>query len=871
VFDVGEHAGFAYIAFELIEGPTLRQWQDGKTADPWEAARVIADLARGLQHAHDSGIIHRDVKPANVLLSAAHSPSTIVSRPVPATPSGSGQLVSGDPRPRIRGRGLVPKLTDFGLAKPVDGGLDLTITGMACGTPNYMAPEQVHGRGVGRGVDVYALGAVLFELLTGHPPFRGTDAAEVMDKILRAEPDRARRLNPAVPRDLEVIAAKCLEKDPARRYAAAGDLADDLGRFLAGRPIRARAVGLTERTWRWCRRNPVVTAFLVLSTLALVATGRLALALADAVAVERQARAEIEQEHEAAVADRRAAEQARDDLRGALAKEEAAHRRADAEKAAANAARVEADAARKIADTEKGNAFAQAAIARQQTDRANGNLRVLRSVIRNTFRDMSDHPGLKGPEFRELRVGLVRTGTAFYKTLEAQAGTDPEALAELGECAHFLGYLEYLNGNMDAAAAHYQAAADVFYRWVALDPQNPEPRARMAGSLTNTGNALYHAGRHDRVESRHRDAIALLEWVVDRHPTVEGYHAVLLRAYAPLFEFLREKQRWADAAALCRGYLARTQDLIRLFGPKVEYLYTEARVRQSLGQTLDRSGRTDEAEPHLLEAVAIRERLRDRFGWNTEQKADAARLWYALGQHHMFAKQRHRIPAAGDEAIRLMEEVVAAEPNTPVHLIFLADCCLLVGTAHKWGKEYKAAEPRFDRAISATELALSKNPKPEEARSARATWANAMTARADLYNLTGRQRDAAVQWKKLSEEDPNEGMRPNHRLCVLYSLVYAGDWRAAATGADKLSGPDAAPGFLADLARVWCRISKAAAADEGLSPDERNAEAEKAVKKAVRCLERARAGGVFKKPGAVEFFDGERDYDPVRNKFNPRE
>ena len=864
VYDVGEHAGFGYIAFELIEGQTLRQWQAGKPADPREAARVIADLARGSQHAHDHGIVHRDVKPANVLLST-------VQRPAGKPASGSRPLVSGDHGPLTPDHGLVPKLTDFGLAKSLEGGLDLTITGMACGTPNYMAPEQIRGRNVGPAVDVYGLGAVLFELLTGHPPFRGTDAAQVMDKILRTEPERARRVHPSVPRDLEVIAAKCLEKDPARRYSSAADLAHDLERFLAGRPIHARPVSLTERTWRWCRRNPVVTTFLILSTAACLTTGKLALALADAVEVERQARGEVEQAHQAAVADRRAAEQARDDLREALAKEEAAHTLADVEKAAAHAARLDADAARKAADAEKGNAVALAGRANEEKDRANGNLRVLRTVIRTTFRDLNDDARLRGAGNRDARMSMLRAGTAFYKTLEAQAGEDPDALADLGECAHFLGYLEYLNGNMIAAAAHYQAAVDVFYRWVAIDPVDPEPRARMASALTNAANANYHAGRHDRVEPRHRDAIALLEWVVDRHPRNEAYAVRLVRAYAPLYEFLREKQRWADGAAVCRTYLARAQILIRTAGPKVDYLYAEARARQCLAQMLDRTDRTADAEPHLLEAVAIRERIRTKFEWTTEQKAEAARLYYALGQHHMFAKQPDRIPAATTEAIRLMEEVAAAEPDEPTHLVTLSEFCLLEANYLRWAKDFARAEPRYDRAIAAAEEGLSKNPPPTLAAAARASWASAMTGRAHLYNATSRHRKAAAQWERLAAEDPNEAVRPNHRLFVLQSLVFAGDWRAAATGAEALAGPDASPALLADVARVWCRISKAVAADEALEPDERAAEAEKALKKAVRCLERAKAGGLFRRPGTADYFDNEKDYEPIRGKFNPRD
>src|SRR5206468_987357 len=154
---------------------------------------------------------------------------------------------------------LTPKITDFGLAKALDSRADLTVTGTACGTPNYMAPEQVRGgEPVGPPTDVYGLGAVLYELLVGKPPFTGWNGAEVMQRILRFDPEPVRRARPDAPRDLGVIVAKCLEKNPAQRYGSAAEVAEDLERFLARRPILAQPIGLVGRAWRWCRRNPVV-------------------------------------------------------------------------------------------------------------------------------------------------------------------------------------------------------------------------------------------------------------------------------------------------------------------------------------------------------------------------------------------------------------------------------------------------------------------------------------------------------------------------------------------------------------------------------------------------------------------------------------
>jgi tetratricopeptide (TPR) repeat protein len=852
VYDVGEHAGFAYIAFELIEGQTLRQWQAGRPADPRTVARLIADLARALQHAHESGIVHRDIKPANILLTervkgegsgVSQHPSSLTPHPLP----------------------LTPKVTDFGLAKQLQGGPELTVTGMACGTPNYMSPEQIRGQLVGPWSDVYGLGAVLYELLTGHPPFRGADAARVMESILLSDPARARRVNPDAPRDLEVIAAKCLEKDPARRYVSAAELADDLDRFLAGRPIHARAVGLAERTWRWCRRNPVATGFLAASTLGCVVAGWMALALAESAAVERQARADAEKAHWTAVANQKEAERARDASRAALAKEAAAHKQADAEKAAAQNARTDAENARKQADVEKADAD-------RQRDRANGNLKLARSFIRNTFRDLNDNPRIQGPEFREFRESLLGASKKFYKEFAAQAGDDPEAISELADCAQLMGYLESLNGNFAAAADHYQTAADVCYRWVAIDPNDPEARARMAYSLMRSGDALEKAGQFDRVEPRYRDAVALLTWVADHHPRNESYNRLLVRAYAPLYEFLREQHRWADGAALCREYLDRARELVRRIGPKVEYVLIVARAHQFLGQMLDRTGQAEEAECHLLEAVAIRERLRAQFGWGeTELKAEMGRLWYAIAQHYaFFANLPHKAPPPAAEAVRLMEEACRDEPLVR-NLTMLADCCTLEGELFRANSQFKPAETRYDRAIALCEQVLAKKPTPAEARAAKTTWAGAMTGRAHVYNMTQRHREAIEQWKRLAAEDPNEAKRPGHELFVLQSLVFAKDWRAAAAGAEKLAEGDRPANLLADVARVWCGVSLLAAEDEGLPPAERVYESERAIKKALTCLERAKAAGLFKNPVAVDYYDRQREFDPVRGRFNPRD
>ncbi len=269
IHEIGTHQGRPYLALEYVAGGSLARFLAGTPQPPRQAAQCLETLARAAHVAHQHGIVHRDLKPANILLHGGEREKAKGERkelPVP----GSSSPCTFPLFPFAS-----PKITDFGLAKRLDVDGSLTSTGAVLGTPCYMAPEQTGdpaaaGRTVGPAADVYALGAILYEMLTGRPPFQGETVVETLLQVREHDPVPPSRLRPQMPRDLETITLKCLRKEPARRYASAAELADDLRRFLDARPIRARPVGVGERLVKWVRRRPAVAALVAVSSLTLL-------------------------------------------------------------------------------------------------------------------------------------------------------------------------------------------------------------------------------------------------------------------------------------------------------------------------------------------------------------------------------------------------------------------------------------------------------------------------------------------------------------------------------------------------------------------------------------------------------------------------
>jgi tetratricopeptide (TPR) repeat protein len=542
-----------------------------------------------------------------------------------------------------------PKIADFGLAKQLDDPAAHTQSGALVGTPSYMAPEQAVGNRtlMGPAVDVYGLGAVLYESVTGRPPFRSDTVLETLRLVESQEPVAPRQLVPKLPRDLETICLKCLRKEPARRYLTALALADDLRRFQAGEPVRARPVSRAERLGRWCRRKPLTAALLITVVLTLAC---------GIIAVEYQRR------QTAWERDQTALERDRKD---------------SALQAEAQARSLAVSALRKLTDS----------VLEEQLARRTALTDEDRRFLREIQRQYEQFAVLPGDEVEQRairaegysRIGLVRhrlgeereaeaaygEAVAQYRLLAAEFPTRLEFGQQLAKNQNNLGALLWATGRPREGEASLGEAL-ALYKQLAVDfPSRPEFRQELAKNHNNLGRLLSATGRLPEAEAAYADALALTRQLVADFPSRPEFRQDLANSHNNLGALFQHTGRPEEAEAAYAGALALYKQLAADFPSRPDFRQNLAMSQNNLGMLFKHTGRSEEAEAAYAGAIALYKQLAADFPSRPDFRRNLAMSLNNLGILLSDTGRLREAEAAHTDALTLQKQLAADFPSRP--------------------------------------------------------------------------------------------------------------------------------------------------------------------------------------------------------------
>jgi serine/threonine protein kinase/Tfp pilus assembly protein PilF len=569
-----------YLVLEYVAGGSLAEIVRGAPQPAAEAARLVEAIAGAIHYAHQQGVVHRDLKPANVLLQGDADPTQQKDAPA------AGRKSPGRPQPTA---GLCPKVTDFGLAKLLEGN-DLTLCGDVLGTPSYMAPEQTSGKPlpITAAVDIYGLGAILYETLTGRPPFTSATVEATIDLVRHEEPVPPRRLEPTVPRDLETICLKCLRKEPARRYATAQDLADDLGRYQNGEPIRARPVNAVERTFIWCRRNPRVAALLI---------ALLFVFLAGSAGVFWQ--------WQKAKFNLNKMEYERDKAR--LQKARAEHRLQLVCDRVDRLSKLGQSLVHNPLQYRIGKAVLEEALAfcQQLLPEESNDPRIRREAA-TLYRQLGEIYHALGQEDKAAE-SYAQQARLIDAMLKEKPG-DHALRMELADAYRWrANELRFLH-NIDESKESYDQAAKVLQELLDESPKEARYRMALANTLLNTAYLLTYRAPPKELDERYVRILELFQAAVDAEPDNVQFNTELALGLEEKGRFLLQTGRTSDAEAAVRAAMAINQRL--LDGNKNYVAIDRALARNvvNLGRIQAAAGQAQEAEASYRKAVEMLER-----------------------------------------------------------------------------------------------------------------------------------------------------------------------------------------------------------------------------------------------------------------------
>jgi tetratricopeptide (TPR) repeat protein len=616
IYEVDDCGGCPYIAMEFLDGGGLNDLLHGQSMSPHGAAELVETLARAMHAAHLRGIVHRDLKPSNILLLRSEDP-----RPEPGpTPS---------PVPGIDG--FTPKVTDFGLAKHLTENKGYTATGVVVGTPSYMAPEQATGRihDIGPPTDVYSLGAILYEVLTGQPPFEGSDGMNTLRRVVTEEPAAPSRLRPKLPRDLETICLKCLAKDAAKRYPSAEHLADDLRRFLNCEPIAARPAGPVERVVKWIRRRPVAATLVgVVAAASMLLAGSFAWSYARILHERNQKQMSLQ-----------IARKAIDDLYTKMASERLFDEpQLDplCEELLEKALVLYADLAREHGeslDVRRDIAMAWYRLGdihrmrdqRREAEEAYGiAIQRQEELCRDDSRDPRHEQDLAnshnwlGELLREegrspeLTEGHYQSALNLQRELVANHADDPKYRMEMARSHYNLAIVERETGRSLEARADCDRAVELLTALHDIYPAEPNYQQDLARALVNRGVLSRQDGKPDAAKQDYDRAIDILSGLHRESPNRTAYKSELAVALQDRGNLFWSLGRQSEAQREHKEALALLRDLVGNFSGRPHYRKKKGIVLNNLGTVQAASGDRSAAEQSWVQARTVFEELTEK-------------------------------------------------------------------------------------------------------------------------------------------------------------------------------------------------------------------------------------------------------------------
>jgi serine/threonine protein kinase len=636
IYEVSEYEGRPYFAMEYLDGGSLIKEISGQPLTPRIAARLILSLANAVHAAHEKGIVHRDLKPGNILLTAGGLRA--------ASERGASVHLSSTSSADVE-RGPIAKITDFGLAKGIDGGGEShTLSNAILGTPSYMAPEQAKGKSKSAGppADIYALGAILYECLTGRPPFLAPNAIDTIYLVVHEEPVKPSAWDPKLPQDIETICLKCLEKLPERRYSSAKALAEDLEAFLDNRPIQARPVGLVERSIKWARRRPAQAA--LVGTLALA--GIVALGVGAWVSEQRRVNLneQVRLTNEATTAKNTAEKErqrAEENEKAAKEEEQKARQAAEAESIAKKEQeRLKIEALKSFENEKKAKEKAveeeqrakqaelAAKTAQAETEKMFG---YAREAVNSYFTSVSQETLLDEPGMEALRKTLLEQASKFYEKFAEERKNDPSVRAELAAAWGRLGKIRAAIDRKSEGIALYQQALGLYKQLEAERPQNAEIAAALAEAYFELGVLFRDTKQEAAAIEAGKDAVDRWDALACKPPDNEEYKAELARSLNGLGGTYADFKRYDLARGPLDRALGIRKQLVDVH-PDSEPLLRDLAVTYDNIATVAKSrGEFQAAEQAHKDALAIGELLVKKNSDRTLYRNDLARYFLNLG------------------------------------------------------------------------------------------------------------------------------------------------------------------------------------------------------------------------------------------------